>query len=108
MENVNNIYANLPAVLENEDEAVILEQNNSRLVRILSRGHTSQIYDQAEDEWVLVLEGEAELSFPQENNRILKLKKGDYLYLAAGRQHQVVKTSDPCLWLCLFLPAAKL
>lgn len=74
-----------------------------RIERIVSDGQSSEVYDQDEDEWAMVLEGEARLWI--EGQAELRLKKGDHVFLAAHQRHQVLETSRPCLWLCVFVPA---
>lgn len=102
MDILNNIYENLPDAALAEQEEILLAKGKVKITRILSAGQTSEVYDQDEDEWVIVLRGEAEISFPEEGGHTFKLKKGDYLYLQSGRKHQVVMTSDLCLWLCVY------
>ena len=50
----------------------------------------------------MLLVGEAEIAFPDESGHKIALRSGDFLFLQAGRRHQVTRTSDPCLWLCVF------
>ncbi|MDR3176863.1 MAG: cupin domain-containing protein [Desulfovibrio sp.] len=80
----------------------LLHGNGLRLERIISRGQISPEgfwYDQAEDEWVLVLEGEAEIA--RADGSVIRLFRGDSLFLPKGMKHRVAYTSDPCVWLAL-------
>ncbi|HCL80260.1 MAG TPA: hypothetical protein DIC53_09875 [Synergistaceae bacterium] len=91
---------------EGERTLGILEREGLRLETILSRGHVSPPgfwYDQDEDEWVAVLQGEGEIEF--DGGRRERLHQGDWVLLPAGLRHRVSHTSsDPaCLWLALFL-----
>lgn len=75
-----------------------------RIEKILSSGHTTEEgkwYDQAEDEWVVLLSGIAILEF--EDNSILEMKPGDYIFIPAYKKHRVTFTSkEPyCLWLAI-------
>lgn len=77
---------------------------NARIERIISVGHVTpagEWYDQATDEWVLLLQGEAELAF--EGGDRQRLKRGDYLLIPAHCRHRVEATSTdpPCLWLAM-------
>ena len=75
-----------------------------RVERIVSRGHASADgfwYDQAEDEWVCLLEGRATLAF--EDAPPLTLARGDWLLIPARVRHRVLATSDPAVWLALFV-----
>lgn len=102
---LTNIFQKLPDACKFECEEDLLSKNAVRITRILSQGQTSEVYEQEDDEWIMVLVGEAEITFPDEHGRTLALSSGDFLYLEAGRRHQVTRTSDPCLWLCVFFSA---
>ena len=83
---------------------ILLEgPNGFRVERILSHGHTTPEgfwYDQDEDEWVAVLEGEARILF--QNGREVRLEKGGALFLPAHAKHRVTYCSSPCIWLAVF------
>ena len=53
------------------------------------------------DEWVVLLTGEAELSY--EDGSRLRLEAGDYVLIPAGERHRVESTSadPPCVWLAV-------
>lgn len=70
--------------------------------RIVSHGHVTPEgtwYDQERDEWVMVLEGEATLSY--EDGSELSLRKGDHVFLPKRVRHKVTRTSSPCIWLAV-------
>ena len=74
-----------------------------RVERIVSFGHVTpegQWYDQNEDEWCLVLEGEGRIAF--EDGRDIRLGRGASCFLPRHLRHRVAATSSPCVWLCLF------
>ena len=76
--------------------------------RIVSQGETSSWYEQEEDEWIVLVEGEATLEIVQKSPdqvRTETLKRGDTCLLTAGTKHRVTKTSvkPPCVWICVFL-----
>ena len=74
-----------------------------RVERIVSFGHATPEgawYDQDEDEWCLVLEGEARIAF--EDGREIRLGRGASCFLARHLRHRVAATSAPCVWLCVF------
>ncbi len=73
-----------------------------RIERILSNGQTSEIYDQDENEWVVLFEGEAKIKIFGEEEREVLLAKGDSLWIPSHQLHQVVYTSKRCVWLCVF------
>lgn len=73
--------------------------------RIISTGQSSPPgfwYEQEKDEWVLLLQGEAVISY--QNGHSVILQAGHYLFLPAGLAHRVEKTSQdpPCIWLAIF------
>jgi cupin 2 domain-containing protein len=82
-----------------------------RIERIVSTGHASAPgfwYDQAEHEWVVVLQGSAQLTVDMpEGWQTVHLIAGDSLELPAHRRHRVESTcvDPPTLWLALFWPA---
>jgi cupin 2 domain-containing protein len=73
--------------------------------RIISTGQVTpagEWYDQEQNEWLIVLQGSAELSY--EDNSRIKLIKGDYLLIPAHQKHRVeyTSTAPPCIWLTVF------
>lgn len=79
------------------DKGVLIE-------RIVSNGHVSTAgfwYDQERDEWVVLLQGQAEVAFA--DGRREKLGSGDWLFIPAHERHRVESTSvdPPCLWLAV-------
>jgi cupin 2 domain-containing protein len=108
---MQNIYE-LPQVLDQlEKFEPIVSGKNIQIERIISTGQTTpsgQWYDQTTDEWVLLLQGEAELSYLDDSR--IKLKAGDYLLIPAHTKHRVEYTSiePPCIWLAVhgqFVPS---
>ena len=100
----NNIFSLIPADLNQEWVETLLENKDMCIERIVSKGHvspTSGWYDQAKNEWVVVLQGEAVVSF--ENESEVRLKAGSYLDIAAHKKHRVSWT-DPdveTIWLAV-------
>ena len=81
---------------------------NTRVERIISEGHSSPKgfwYDQEVDEWVVLLQGSAEIMTLDENNEetLWELKPGDSLLLKAHQKHRVEKTctNSKTIWLAL-------
>ena len=98
--------AGLPANLPDEEIfEELLRTPSFRMERIVSSGHASPPgfwYDQEEDEWVALLQGEAALEF--EDGSADKLRSGDWVFLPAHIRHRVASTSlePPCIWLAVF------
>lgn len=106
---LHNLFANIPAALPAELSDVLLRDRSLRIERIVSRGHTSPPdfwYDQAEHEWVLLLQGAARLRLidSNEQQRIVEMKAGDYLHLPAHQRHRVEWTTPDTdtIWLAVF------
>ena len=97
-----NIF-DLPATPIVEELTTILAgRGNARVERIVSAGQVSGWYDQADTEFVVLLEGSATLEY--DGGRIVNLKRGDTLTIEPHERHRVSYTSDnpPCIWLCVF------
>ena len=96
----------LPYPLPNdEDFTELLRSKALRIERIVSSGQTTPAgkwYDQDEDEWVALIQGEAVLEY--ENGEKLQLSAGDHTVLPAHCRHRVAYTSTnpPCIWLAVF------
>ncbi|MDD3816720.1 MAG: cupin domain-containing protein [Thiovulaceae bacterium] len=100
-----NIYQNIPPKSAEEFFETLFQNPTIKIERIVSRGHASPKegwYDQAKDEWVIVLEGEAVLSFEMRED--VRLQKGDYYYIPARLKHKVSWTTphQETIWLACF------
>ncbi|HAP31879.1 MAG TPA: cupin [Firmicutes bacterium] len=98
----------LPAQLPQQAELheTLLQQEGYGLLieRIISTGQASPPgfwYDQAQNEWVLLLQGSAVLEW--DNGRSMTLQHGDWLFIPAHARHRVAWTSKepPCIWLAI-------
>ncbi len=103
--NANNIYENIPESLPEELDEVISGKDNVRIERILSRGHSTPgnyWYDQKQNEYVILLKGEAGLLF-EDGDDVLVLRPGDYVNIPAGVKHRVDWTSpdEDTVWLAV-------
>ena len=102
-----NIFAGIPEQLPEEMFDCILKQDNIVIERIVSNGHVTpagQWYDQAGDEWVILLQGQATLLF-EETKTTVKLSPGDYLLIPAHTRHRVEWTPPDfnTIWLAVHL-----
>ena len=99
-----NIFAAIPDKLEQESFEQLLDSGTLKIERIVSKGHSSPAsgwYDQEENEWVMLLRGEAVLSFEDQSR--VRLREGDYLNIPAHKKHRVDWT-DPhvqTIWLAV-------
>ncbi|MFA5632088.1 MAG: cupin domain-containing protein [Porticoccaceae bacterium] len=98
----SNLFEGIPAELPAELETQLAQGRAFRLKRIVSRGQSTDWYDQDEDEWVLLVTGAARLEF--EGNAPMELAAGDYTLIPAHCKHRVAWT-DPereSVWLAIY------
>ncbi len=101
---MNNLFDAVPKSLPQEFVETVLSGKNVRIERIVSHGHASDEgfwYEQDESEFVLLLQGEAELEFVDHS---IRMKAGDYLTISAGCKHRVKWTAPDrhTIWLAIF------
>jgi len=102
---VENIFNNIPENFPKEITNLLHSSDKFRIERIVSKGHTSPEegwYDQDENEWVILVDGFAGITF-EDTSEIL-LNKGDYLFIPAHKKHKVTFTSNKrnSIWLAIF------
>lgn len=96
-----NLFSDAVAPSEGERFDTLLGHKNLVVERIVSSAAiVSQEYVQTQDEWVLLVHGEAVLRVAAES---IPLKTGDYLFLPAGVPHTVERTSPGAIWLAVHL-----
>ncbi len=99
---VKNIFLDLAAEVGSEEFRSLFQSTSTRIERILSHFHVDPEnfwYDQPEDEWVIVLRGEATLEFAGAGS--VELKTGDYLTIPRHVRHRVARTSEETIWLAV-------
>ena len=102
---LKNIFQDIPSDLTQEFFETLLESENIKIERIISYGQSSPKegwYDQCENEWVLLLEGEAMLAFEGKEN--VHLHPGDAINIPAHTKHKVLWTQKDAktIWLAVF------
>lgn len=107
MLSATNIFKDIPESLKEELFETLLRSDNIHIERIVSRGHvtpTGQWYDQAWDEWVILLQGQAALRY-QAEDASTTLNPGDYLLIPAHTKHRVEWTLPDVdsVWLAIHL-----
>lgn len=90
--------------LDQEQFEVLVQGPDTRIERIVSQGHVSPPdfwYDQDQDEWVCLLQGEAQVAW--EHGLRQHLLPGDWLFIPAHSRHRVEAASvdPPCIWLAV-------
>jgi cupin 2 domain-containing protein len=101
-----NLFENIPERAAEELFTELLAADSVRIERIVSFGQASPEdfwYDQNENEWVLLLEGSADVCLEGESS-LVRLGPGDYLNIPAGCRHRVEKTAanGRTVWLAVF------
>ena len=101
----SNIFSNIPTNLDAELFEDIINKESFKLQRIISQGHTTpegEWYDQEKDEWVMLVSGEAVLSFFDDED--VHLRAGDYINIRAHKKHRVswTKPDVETIWLALY------
>lgn len=99
-----NIFRDIPAPLKEEFFETLQSSDNIKIERIVSYGHVTQEgewYDQTQNEWVILLSGEAILSFLDSDD--VRLKAGEYINIPAHKKHRVSWTmpEKESVWLAI-------
>lgn len=100
---MNNIFDKIPEKLDQELFESLVENDGVKIERIVSKGHCSEPgfwYDQQQSEWIMLVQGGAEIEFEDE---LITLSKGDHLLIDAHRKHRVKSTTvEPeAIWLAV-------
>ena len=101
-----NLFEDIPPNFREELFETLLQSSGFHMERIVSYGHRSPEgfwYDQDENEWVILLTGEAVLSL-EKNNETVRLKPGDYLLIEKHVRHRVEWTAPDrqTVWLAVY------
>ncbi len=99
-----NIFDSIRNDLDHEVVEQLIESDSIKIERIISTGQTSPPtgwYDQALNEWVMVLKGGAVITF--EDGEVVELEAGSYLNIPAHRKHRVSWTAPgtATVWLAV-------
>jgi cupin 2 domain-containing protein len=101
-----NLFAELPSTATADEQfSELLSRPGLRIERIVSTGQCSPPgfwYDQAEGEWVVLLQGAARLRF-KDSPEPVALGPGDCIDIAPHRRHCVEWTDPgrPTVWLAI-------
>jgi len=84
-----------------ETFTTLLEHKNIKINRIVSSDELVETeYIQEEDEWLVVLEGEATLLLNDEKKILIK---GDTLFIPSKTPHRVLSTQSGTIWLTVHI-----
>jgi cupin 2 domain-containing protein len=96
-----NFFANASPPTTGERFESLLQYKNLVIERIASSSDIPpNRYVQVQDEWVMLVQGTAEVEIDGETK---KLQSGDYVFLPAHTPHCVKKVSEGALWLAVHL-----
>ena len=95
-----NIYDTI-APKSGETFTTLLQHKNIKINRIVSSSDVEPVeYIQEEDEWLVLLEGEATLLVDKKEEI---LTKGETLFIPAKTPHTVLKTNSGTVWLTVHI-----
>ena len=96
---VGNLFAGAAPPAEGERFETLLSCRNVVIERIVSSASlTPTGYTQPQDEWVVLLRGEATIELA---GTAVELRPGDHLFLPSGTPHAVTRASEGALWLAV-------
>lgn len=99
-----NLYADATAKPGEEVLETLAGNDQIRIVRIVSNNAETPVntwYEQEEDEWVVVLQGNGVVEI--EDGETINLNPGDWIHFPPFVRHRVAQTSadPPCIWLAV-------
>ena len=102
--NKGNLFAAIAGYIREELLPGLAHGQGTRIERFVSRGQASPAsgwLDQADNEWVVLLQGVAHLEF--ENSAAVHLRAGDYINIPAHMKHRVAwtKPESETVWLAV-------
>jgi cupin 2 domain-containing protein len=106
MENISNKYKfynifRQPIPQKGENFHTLLRHEHVRIVAIAGSDEIEEhLYIQDEDEWVMLIEGEAKMEMDGE---IICLNPGDTLFIPARTPHRVLETKKGTRWLAVHI-----
>ncbi|MDO5718981.1 MAG: cupin domain-containing protein [Tissierellia bacterium] len=99
-----NFFENTKFLPSDEEIKIVFENDEIRIERICSNNCPSGPYFQDNDEWVMILDGEAILEMNGEN---IDLSKGDSIFIPRKTVHSVLGTSKNCIWIAIHIKVKK-
>ncbi len=98
---IRNLFADAQPPITGERFDILAQQGNVVIERIVSSANiTPTEYVQVQDEWVILLTGEAQLDVA---GQPVSLKAGDHLFLPAHTPHTVTQVSTGATWLAVHI-----
>ncbi len=100
-----SLFAQIPEIVSEEIFDTLFKNDGLKIERIISQGNSTprdNWLEQNQDEWVLLVQGAAKLSF-KDKAEIIEMKPGEYVLIKANTKHRVEWT-DPkqkTVWLAV-------
>ncbi len=106
MKDLGSVFGNSGTLSEGELVEILASSRDVTVQKIRSPRSNipSKLYDQEENEFVIIVRGCAELevwSSDYGNKRVV-MRKGDYFNIPAHLKHRVAKTRRDTTWLAVF------
>lgn len=96
---IKHLFDDSTPPLTGERFDTLLQQPGLTIERIISSPRiSSQLYLQEQDEWVLLLQGSAEMDIA---GQAVSLQAGDYVFLPRQTPHRVISVADGSIWLAI-------
>jgi len=98
-----NLFSAVPDLSQGESFEELLRHRNIVVERIVSTDKLkAKLYNQLQDEWVALLQGEARLEL---DGKEIMLCRGDTCFIPAHTPHRVIATSAKphCIWLAIHI-----
>lgn len=96
-----NLFDDSDAPATGERFETLTEARGVQIERIVSSASPEPVrYVQEQDEWVLLVRGEATLDV---GGRTVELRAGDHVFLRARTPHTVLRTTAGALWVAVHI-----
>ena len=97
---LENIFDNTNKRLAKELVETLASSSHMRVEKITTPASStpSQVYDQNEGEFVMLVDGYAELELQK---KTVTMGKGDYINIPPHSKHRILR-NDKTIWLCVF------
>ena len=101
MHNKSSIFKNANPPVVGETYEILLKKKNVTIKRIISSSKIDQeTMIQEDDEWFIVILGEATIMI--ENEKVV-LKSGDYCTILRKTEHRVIDVKEGTIWLAVHI-----
>jgi len=102
-----NIHSKIPSAKDREIFQTLAQNKKLKIERIVSQGQATEEgkwLKESHAEWAIILKGAAKLRF-RKDNRLIKLKTGDYIFIPKNTPHRIEWTPprEKTIWLAVHL-----